>query len=210
MNRKTQILLKTLMWIACLWPMGTLVYGALTPDGLGADPTAHIELTTGYTTLMLLTITIGITPVRRLSPRLAWMIRFRRLLGLFAFFYATVHMLAYAALYAGFNGNAMVDDIARRRFIAVGVAAWLILLPLALTSTNGAIRKIGGKNWGRLHKLVYAAAVLSVVHYWWQVKTGVLLPLPFTVAVAVLLLARPVEHWLLRRKPAAAKECGKL
>lgn len=204
MNRTTLITLKVAVWIACLWPIGVLVYGALTPNGLGADPTAHIEFTTGYTTLMLLTIGLGITPVRRLSPHLGWMVKFRRLVGLFAFFYATVHMLAYVALYAGFNVNAMIDDIAKRRFITMGVFAWLLLLPLALTSTNWAIRKLGGKRWNRLHKLVYLAAIAGVIHYWWQVKSGVLLPLPFTIAVAILLFARPVQSWYLRRKAQAA------
>ena len=200
MNRPTLLLLKTAVWIACLWPIGRLVYGALTPNGLGADPTAHIEFSTGYTTLMLLTIGLGVTPVRRLIPQLSWMIKFRRLLGLFAFFYATVHMLAYVALYAGFNVQTMLDDVAKRRFITVGVAAWLMLLPLALTSTNWAIRKLGGKKWNRLHKLVYVATICGVIHYWWQVKTGVLLPVPFTIAVAILLLARPVTSWFQQRR----------
>ena len=204
MNRTTLILLKTAVWIACLWPIGLLAYGALTPNGLGADPTAKIELSTGYTTLMLLTIGLGITPVRRLSPRLGWMIKFRRLIGLFAFFYATVHMLAYVALYAGLNVNAMIDDIAKRKFITMGAAAWLMLLPLALTSTNWAIRKLGGKRWNLLHKLVYVAVICGVIHYWWQVKAGVILPLPFTIAVAILLMARPIQSWYLRRNSRSA------
>jgi sulfoxide reductase heme-binding subunit YedZ len=199
MKKPTLILLKTLTWIACLWPFAVLVFEAVN-NSLGADPTAHIELTTGYTTLMLLTITLAVTPVRRLLPRLSWLIKFRRLLGLFAFFYATVHMLAYVGLYAGFSVQAMLDDIAKRRFITMGVTAFLLLVPLALTSTNWAIRKLGGKQWNRLHKLAYVATVCGIIHYWWQVKTGVLLPLPFTVAVAVLLLARPVLSWRQRRK----------
>lgn len=179
--------------------MGVLVWGAVN-NTLGADPTAHIELTTGYTTLMLLTIGLGITPVRKLAPRLSWMIKFRRLLGLFAFFYATVHVLAYVALYAGFNVQAMIDDIAKRRFITMGLAAYVLLVPLALTSTNWAIRKLGGKRWGTLHKLVYVAAICGVIHYWWQVKTGVLLPLPFTIALILLLGARPLLTWMQRKK----------
>jgi sulfoxide reductase heme-binding subunit YedZ len=203
MKRSTLILLKAAVWIACLWPFAVLVFEAVT-NRLGADPTAHIALTTGYTTLMLLTITLAITPVRRLFPRLSWMIRFRRLLGLFAFFYATIHLLTYVALYSGFSVRAMADDISKRRFITMGVAAYLLLLPLALTSTNWAIRKMGGKRWNRLHKLVYLAAICGVIHYWWQVKTGVLLPVPFTVAVALLLIARPVLAWRQSRKQHAA------
>jgi sulfoxide reductase heme-binding subunit YedZ len=204
MNRKTLIVLKTAVWIACLWPLGLLVYGALTPDGLGADPTAKITHSTGYTTLMLLTITLGITPVRRLSPRLGWMIKFRRLLGLFAFFYASVHLLTWVALYTAFDLSAMATDIVKRRYITAGMAAWLLLLPLALTSTNWAIRKLGGKRWNRLHKLIYVAVICGVIHYWWQVKHGVLLPLPFTIAVALLLLARPIQSWILKRKAQSA------
>jgi len=202
MKRSTLILLKTFTWVACLWPIGQLAWGAVT-NSLGADPTARIALSTGYTTLMLLTITLAITPARRLSPRLGWMIKFRRLLGLFAFFYGSVHMVTYVALYAAFDVNAMMADIAKRRFITMGVAAWLLLLPLAATSTNWAIRKLGGKSWNRLHKLIYVAAVCGVIHYWWQVKPGVLAPAQFTVVIAALLLARPVQGWLQRRKVQA-------
>jgi len=205
MKPSTLILLKTLTWLACLWPMGLLVYGAIT-NTLGPDPTAKIELTTGYNTLLLLILSLAITPVRRVIPKLGWLIQFRRLLGLFAFFYGTVHLLAYVALYAGFDIRTMIDDIAKRKFITIGVAAWLLLLPLPLTSTTWAIRKLGGKNWNRLHRLVYLAAVCGIIHYWWQVKTGVLSPLRLTIVLAVLLLARPVLTWWKRRKlrPAAA------
>lgn len=194
MKRPILITLKSLTWIACLIPVLRLVFGAVT-NNLGPDPTSRIALTTGYTTLMLLTITLAVTPVRRLSPRLGWLIKFRRLLGLFAFFYATVHLLTYVALYSGFDVHAMLDDIAKRRFITMGVAAWLLLLPLALTSTNWAIRKLGGKRWNTLHKLIYLAAVCGIIHYWWQVKSGVLTPMRFTIVIAVLLLARPA--WAL-------------
>jgi methionine sulfoxide reductase heme-binding subunit len=205
MKRSTLIFLKTLTWIACLGPMALLVYGAVT-NTLGPDPTANIELTTGYNTLLLLILSLAVTPVRKLVPKLSWLIKFRRLLGLFAFFYGTVHMLAWVALYSNFDVKAMLDDITKRKFITMGVSAWLLLLPLALTSTNWAIRKLGGKNWNRLHKLVYVAAVCGVIHYWWQVKTGVLSPLRLTLVLAVLLAARPVLAWWQRRRtrPAAA------
>jgi sulfoxide reductase heme-binding subunit YedZ len=205
MKRSTLIVLKTLTWIACLWPAGLLSYGAVT-NNLGPDPTANIELTTGYNTLLLLILSLAITPLRKLVPQLSWLIRFRRLLGLFAFFYGTVHMLAYVALYAGFDVKTMLDDIAKRKFITIGVAAWLLLVPLALTSTNWAIRKLGGKNWNRLHKLVYAAAVCGVVHYWWQVKPGVLSPMRLTVVLGVLLVSRPVLAWWQRRRVRAATD----
>jgi len=203
MKRSTLILLKTLTWLACLGPMLLLAYQAVT-NTLGPDPTAKIELTTGYDTLLLLILSLAITPLRKLVPKLGWLIKLRRLLGLFAFFYGTVHMLAWVALYSNFSVQAMLDDIAKRKFITIGVITWLLLLPLAATSTNWAIRKLGGKNWNRLHKLVYLAAGCGIVHYWWQVKPGVLAPLNMTISLAILLAARPVlALWQGRRKPAA-------
>jgi len=202
MKRSTLIILKTLTWFVCLWQFGLLVYEAVT-NTLGPDPTANIELSTGYTTLLLIILTLAITPLRRLSPRLSWLIKFRRLLGLFAFFYGTLHMLTYVALYAGFDVPTMITDIAKRRFITMGVAAWLLMLPLALTSTTWAIRKLGGKNWNRLHKLVYVTAVCGIIHYWWQVKPGVLSPLRLTIVLAVLLAARPLLAWMQQRRSRA-------
>lgn len=199
MKRSTLILLKTLTWAACLGPIALMAYQAVT-NTLGPDPTANIELTTGYDTLLLLIISLAITPVRKLVPELLWLVKFRRLLGLFAFFYGTVHMLAYVALYAGFDVNAMLSDIAKRKFITIGAITWLLLLPLAATSTHWAIRKMGGKNWNRLHKLVYVAAVCGIIHYWWQVKPGVLSPINMTISLAVLLTARPVLSWWQRRR----------
>ena len=199
MKRSHLIALKTLVWLACLYPFGYLVWGAFT-NNLGIDQTATIAFTTGLATLRLLLITLAISPVRKLIPRLAWLIKFRRLLGLFAFFYGTLHLLTYVGLYANFDVHAMLADIEKRRFITMGVAAWLLMLPLAATSTNWAIRKLGGKNWNRLHMLIYAAAVCGIIHYWWQVKTGVLTPLKLTIVLAVLLLARPVLAWNKRRR----------
>jgi len=203
MKRSTLILLKTGTWVACLWEFALLVYRAVM-NTLGPDPVAKMALTTGYTTLVLLIVSLGITPVRKLVPKLNWLIKFRRLLGLFAFFYATVHLLTYVALYAGFDVNTMITDITKRRFIMSGMAAFLLLLPLAATSTTWAIRKLGGKNWNRLHKLAYVAAVCGIVHYWWQVKPGVLSPLRMTVVLGLLLLARPVLAVVQRRKVRAA------
>jgi sulfoxide reductase heme-binding subunit YedZ len=202
MKRSTLISLKTLVWIACLCPLADLLWGAVT-NTLGPDPTAEIANVTGLTALWMLAITLAISPVRRLSVRLAWLIKFRRLLGLFVFFYATLHLLTYVALYAGFDLNTVKTDITKRRFIIMGMTTYLLLLPLALTSTNWAIRKLGGKNWNRLHKLIYLAAICATIHYWWKVKTGVLTPAPFTLVLLVLLLARPVMAWMQRRKVRA-------
>jgi len=203
MKRSTLITLTTLTWIACLSIAARLAWGMVT-NNLGPDPSAAIAFATGKATIWLLAITLAITPLRRLFPRLNWLIKFRRLFGLFAFFYASLHMLTYVALYSGFSLAAMESDIARRRFITMGVAAYLLLVPLAVTSTTWAIRKLGGKNWNRLHKLVYAAAICGVIHYWWQVKTGVITPLTITLVLAVLFLARPATSWLQRRKARAA------
>jgi len=205
MKRSILIPLKTLVWLACLWPLGVILWGTAT-NHMGADPTGAIASDTGLCALWLLLISLAITPLRRLSPRLSWLIKFRRLLGLFVFFYATLHLLTYVALYSGFDVHAMLADIAKRRFITIGVATWLLLLPLAATSTNWAIRKLGGRRWNLLHKLVYLAAVGAIVHYWWKVKPGVLSPVPFTVVLVVLLAARPVLAWSQRRKlrPVAA------
>jgi methionine sulfoxide reductase heme-binding subunit len=202
MKSSTLNALKTLVWIACLCPLVDLLWGAAN-NSLGPDPTAQIANVTGLTALWMLAITLAISPVRKLSPHLAWLIKFRRLMGLFVFFYATLHLLTYVALYAGFDLNTMKSDITKRRFIIMGMTTWLLLLPLALTSTNWAIRKLGGKNWNRLHKLIYLAAICATIHYWWKVKTGVLEPAPFTLILLVLLLARPANAWSQRRKARA-------
>jgi sulfoxide reductase heme-binding subunit YedZ len=202
MNRTTLITLKTLTWIGCLLPFATLVHRAVT-NTLGPDPTAQIANTTGLTALWLLAATLAISPVRALSPRLSWLVKFRRLLGLFVFFYATLHMLTWLGLYAGFDLNVIKTDITKRRFIIMGVTTYLLLLPLAATSTNWSIRKLGGKNWNRLHMLIYLAAITAVVHYWWKVKTGVLTPTPYTLVILVLLAVRPALAWSRRRRARA-------
>ena len=119
---------------------------------------------------------------------------------MFAFFYGSIHLLAYVGLYAGFNVPLMLSDVAKRRYITAGVAAYLLLVPLAATSTTWAIRKLGGKGWNRLHMLIYFAAGLAVIHFWWQQKPGVLKPLPVTVVLVVLLAVRPLLAWRHRKK----------
>lgn len=201
MNRKSLIALKTLTWLACLAPLVWLFWNAIS-NTLGPDPTHTITFATGRTALRLLVISLAITPLRRLFPRLSWLIKFRRLLGLFAFFYATLHLSTWIALYTGFDPNSMYADILKRRYVTAGMTAWLLLLPLALTSTNWAIRKMGGKAWNRLHRLVYFAAIVGIVHYWWQVKPGVLTPMGITILLAALLVSRPVLAWNQNRKAA--------
>ena len=202
------VVLKVLVHLACLTPFLILAwhtYHDLTHPGavalLGPDPTATLSHGTGFAALRILIISLAITPVRRLSRSLGWIVRFRRMLGLYAFFYASVHLLVYLKLYANLDWPTLVDDLSKRRYIIAGFSAWLLLLPLALTSTKWSIRKLG-KRWQVLHRLVYVAAVLGIVHYWWIVKTGVLDPLKITIVLAIVLLARPAWLWIdARRRP---------
>ena len=203
MTRKTLITLKTLTWIACLSPFAMLVYEAVTST-LGPDPTSRIMLTTGYNALLMLILSLAITPLRLLSSRLSWLIKFRRLLGLFAFFYASLHLATYIGLYMNFDLSVFKTDITKRRFIIAGFLAYSLLVPLAATSTTRAIRKLGGKRWNRLHKLVYFAAICGIIHYWWQVKPGVLSPMNLTIVLSVLLFARPVLTFIQKRKASRA------
>jgi len=203
MKRSTLIVLKSLVWIGCLLPLGIAIYEAVT-NTLGPDPTAEIASITGLTALWMLAGGLAISPLRMIFPRLTWLVKFRRLLGLFAFFYATLHMLTWLGLYAGFDLATIEADITKRRFILMGVTTWLLLLPLAATSTIWAIRKMGGKNWKRLHMLVYLAAITAMVHYWWKVKTGVMEPAPYTLVILVLLGVRPLLAWNQRRRAKAA------
>ncbi len=197
MNKRAIVTVKVAVWLACLAPLALLVYRGFTND-LGADPTATVTHATGFATLRLLVISLAITPLRRLSPQLAWLVRFRRLLGLFAFFYGCLHLLTYLWLYSGFNVAAMIDDIGKRRYIMAGMAAWVLLVPLAATSTNWSIRKLGGKRWQALHRLAYVSAICGVIHYWWIVKSGVRTPITITLVLTVLLLARVA--WTVRRR----------
>ncbi len=200
MSKRSIVALKIFAHAACFGPIAWLLwhlYLSLTsdPTALGPDPTHTVTFFTGRGTLRLLVITLAITPVRRIITGLSWLGRFRRLLGLYAFFYGCLHLLTYVWLYAGWSWAAMVDDISQRRFIVAGLAAWLMMVPLAVTSTTWSIRKLGGKNWNRLHWLTYTAAITGVIHYWWGVKSGVKTPLPITAVLVVLLLARPVLQW---------------
>lgn len=202
MSNRLVVILKVLVHLACLAPFAVLAWKTghdLThPDTaalLGPDPTATLSHATGFATLRILIISLAITPVRRLSRHLAWLVRFRRMLGLYAFFYACVHLLVYLKLYVNLDWPTLVDDLSRRRYIIAGFSAWLLLLPLALTSTKWSIRKLG-KRWQLLHRLVYVAGILGVVHYWWIVKAGVLDPMKITIVLAVILLARPAWSFI--------------
>lgn len=189
MTQRRIAAVKLLVFPACLIPLAILVYRGFT-NALGPDQVATITHTTGFWTLYFLLITLAITPVRRLSSSFSWLIRFRRMLGLFAFFYGSLHLLTYVWLFSDFDIHAMVKDILKRPFITLGMLGWVCLLSLAVTSTTWSIRKLGGRRWQALHRLIYVAAIAGVIHYWWIVKPGVRTPWKVTAVLAVLLLAR--------------------
>lgn len=169
-------------------------------DALGADPVAEIEHRTGLWALRLLMITLAITPLRQLSGQ-AVLIRFRRMLGLYAFFYACVHLSAYLVLDLQGYWTQIFEEIAKRPYITVGFTAWLLLLPLAITSTQGWIRRLG-RRWGQLHKAIYAVGVLAVLHFWWLVKSDIREPALYAGILAVLLGWRLLRRINQRRTAA--------
>ena len=162
-------------------------------DALGADPVAEIEHRLGLWALRLLMATLAITPLRQLTGQPV-LVRFRRMLGLYAFFYACLHFSAYLVLDLRGYWTLIFEEIAKRPYITVGFSAWLLLLPLAVTSTKGWIKRLG-RNWARLHKLVYAAGVLAVLHFWWLVKSDIREPALYAGILALLLGWRAWKWW---------------
>ncbi len=184
---------KGLVFLAALIPFVKLAWLGWN-DGLGANPIEKITRTTGYWTLTFLLITLTATPLRTLSGW-NWPVRWRRMLGLFAFFYACLHFLTYLVLDQFFDWPAIVKDIAKRPYITVGFPAFVMLIPLALTSTNNMVRRLGGKRWKMLHRLVYVIAIAGVVHFWWLVKKDITEPVQFAAVLAVLLGFRFIRWW---------------
>jgi|SRR5579864_294371 len=181
---------KPVIFLACLGPLGILVWRGLHSQ-LGANPIETITHATGDWTLRFLLITLAISPLRRIT-RQYWLIEYRRMLGLFAFFYGTLHLMTYVWLDKFFAVHEMLADIAKRRFITAGMTAFVLMLPLALTSTRWSIRKLGGKRWQALHRLIYFSAAAGVIHYIWLVKADLRKPLEYAALLAVLLLYRVV------------------
>ena len=188
---------KVFVFSFCLIPLALLGWHALHGE-LTANPIEFITHTTGDWTLRFLVITLTITPLRRIS-RLPELIRFRRMLGLFAFFYACLHFITYLVLDKFFDFSEIGKDIAKRRYITVGFAAFVLLIPLAITSTKGWIRRLGGKRWQQIHRAVYISAIAGVIHYYWLVKSAVIKPLAYGTIVALLLLWR-LGDWFLKRR----------
>jgi sulfoxide reductase heme-binding subunit YedZ len=191
-------LLKPLIFAAALGPLAYLALGAW-QRSLGANPIETITRSTGLWTLRFMLITLAVTPARRLT---GWneIVRVRRMLGLFAFFYGSLHVLTYVWLDQFFDWAAIVKDVAKRPFITAGFSAYVLLVPLAITSTAGMIRRLGGRRWRRLHRLAYATAALGVVHYWWLVKLDTRPPRNYGILLAGLLLMRAGTAWKARRQ----------
>src|SRR5688572_5407248 len=188
--------IKVAVFVACLLPAARLAWKAW-EGTLGANPIEFITLSTGIWTLSFLLATLAVTPLRRITGVHA-LIRFRRMLGLFAFFYACLHFSIYIVLDLYFDWDAIVKDVTKRPFITMGFTAFVLLIPLALTSTQWAIRKMGGRRWQRLHWLIYLSAIAAVIHFWWKVKADTREPLIYAAVLAALLGVR-VVFWARRR-----------
>ena len=196
--------IKVVVFLICLVPFGLLLWKFFGPHpfdmsgwgvGLGANPVEALEHGFGDWTLRFLLTTLSITPLRKLL-RIPSLIKFRRMLGLFAFFYGCAHFTTYLWLDKFFNLHEILLDVAKRKYITVGFTAFVLLIPLALTSTAGWIRRLGGKRWRALHRLIYAAAIAGVIHYLWLVKADKRKPLEYGAVLTVLLGYRVVV-WLL-------------
>ena len=191
---------KAILFLFCLGPVFSLTTKAFT-GGLGANPVEYLQLSTGEWTLRFLVFTLCITPLRKML-NLPDLIRFRRMFGLFAFFYVCLHFLTYLGPDQSFDLAAMWKDVYKRPFITVGFLGFLLLIPLALTSTAGWIRRLGGKRWQLLHRLVYFAAIAGVIHYYWKVKSDVRGPVFYAVIFGALFLWRLFD-WLSKRRAGA-------
>lgn len=200
MTRNSIRALKTAVFLLCLVPLGKLALETFQLAGmsLGANPVEELLHRCGKWGLNLLLVTLAVTPMRRITG-LNWLLRFRRMLGLFAFFYILLHFLIYAVLDQGLALGYIVEDIVERPYITLGIIALLMLIPLAITSTNGMMRRLG-RRWQKLHRLVYPIAILGVWHFYWQVKQDILEPLIYAGILAVLLGIRGFYAWQRRWK----------
>jgi sulfoxide reductase heme-binding subunit YedZ len=194
--------LKPPVFLLCLGPIAHLLWMGF-HDELGANPVEYITHSTGTWTLVALCVTLSVTPLRRILEQ-NWLIRFRRMFGLFAFFYGSLHFITYIWLYAGLDLHTMIDDVYKRPFITAGFTAYVLMVPLALTSTGGMIRRLGGRRWQLLHELIYVSAIAGAIHYYWLVKSDERVPLRFAAAVALLLGYRAIFYAFQRKDKAAA------
>jgi sulfoxide reductase heme-binding subunit YedZ len=190
---------KIAVFLAALAPLAWLIWGFF-HDLLGGNPVEYITHSTGDWAMRFLLVTLAITPLRKLTNQ-QYLIRFRRMLGLFAFFYACLHFVTYIWLDQSLDLTSMTKDIVKRPFITAGFAAFVVLIPLAVTSTRKMIALLGGKRWQMLHRLIYFSAIAGVVHYWWLVKSDIRKPLMYGVILAILLGFRliPARAWVRNR-----------
>lgn len=191
-----KLVFKAFIFLLSLLPALYLIYGIFT-NGLGANPIEYILHSTGFWTLTFLMITLSITPIRKIK-KLNGLIKYRRMLGLFAFFYAFLHFSIYLGIDRFFEWDEITKDIFKRPYITVGFTAFLMLIPLAITSTKKMIRRLG-KKWKSLHKLIYGIAVLGVIHFWWLVKKDITEPVIFAIILTILFLIRFI---ISARKPS--------
>lgn len=180
--------LKGVVFLLALWPLAKLIVLGY-QDDLGANPIEKILRNTGFWTLTFLTLTMAVTPLRQISQRV-WLGRFRRMLGLFAFFYGMLHFSTYLVLDQFFDWANIVKDISKRPYITVGFSALVLMTPLALTSTDGMLKRLGGKRWRQLHRLVYLITAAGVAHFWWLVKKDISQPVTFAILLTLSLAIR--------------------
>jgi sulfoxide reductase heme-binding subunit YedZ len=182
---------KPVVWLACLTPLALLVYDGFT-DNLTANPIEKVTNTTGIWTLRFIVATLAITPLRW-ATGINQLVNYRRVIGLFAFFYGTLHFIIYVVTtffvggFSEFDASGLVGDLTERPYIIAGFTAFVLMIPLAITSTAGWIRRLGGKNWNLLHRLIYITAIAAVLHYFWKVKLDATFPVYYGIGVAFLL-----------------------
>ncbi len=193
--------LKAVVFALALAPLARLAIGAfLFPEWLGANPAEYITRATGDWTLRFVLITLAVTPLRKITGW-GWLLRLRRMLGLYAFFYAMVHLSSYVSFDHVFEAGEIIKDIIKRPFITVGFATLLLMLPLAVTSTNAMVRRLGARRWIALHRLIYIIGPLGVLHFWWMVKKDLTEPVIYALVLALLLGYRLVMRLRESRKP---------
>lgn len=210
MKNKYIIAFKVVIHLACLVPVARLSFYFYSDyyfdtRHLGTNPIEFITHSTGDWTMIFLLITLSVTPLRRLSG-LQWLGRLRRMIGLYAFFYACLHFTTYLWLDQEFNTASMIKDIAKRPFITAGFTSFVLMVPLALTSNKAALRLLTGKRWQQLHRLIYVSAIAGVVHYWWLVKADITQPAIYASILAALLAFRLLAKLWSRRWPRPAVE----
>ena len=204
MNNRQIVLLKCTVFTASLAPAASLVWRAA-HDRLGANPVETLMHATGDWTFNFLLLTLAITPLRTITGQ-HWLVRLRRMLGLFAFFYGLLHFLTFAGFDHAFDPGAIMHDVAKRPFVAAGFVAFVLMIPLAATSFNAAVRRLGGRRWQELHRSVYAIGIIACVHYFWLVKiTAIQWPLLYAAILAALLGWRARERMRKYQPPGVPR-----